>query len=390
MELTPFPFAQPPENEEEPEYADLRESARAHGVELPYGGHAWLVTRHSDVRFVLGDRRFGRAATSQPDVPRLLPEPGSEGLLQSLDPPDHRRVRGAVQGSFTARRMRRLRPRVEQIVAGLLDDIEASGEPADLVASFAVPLPVAVICEVLGVPPVDRADLARWSAALLSTSGAQPADRERAHREMLGLFDGLLSDRAARPRDDVLSTLAHAGRLTRAEAIALASDLLLAGHETTGAQLANSVFVLLRAGGLHRLGEGGAAVRRTVEELMRFVPLGAGGTRCRVAHEDVVVGGVSVRAGAAVFAVTTSANRDPAVFQCPQRLDPQRARVPHLAFGYGDHHCLGAPLARLQLQVGLDSLRVRMPRLRPAEGSGMTWRTGSLVRGPERFPVVWS
>jgi cytochrome P450 len=391
-----FPFDQPQENDEEPEFSRLRAQDPICRVRLPYAGEAWLVTRYREVRDVLGDRQFGRAATVEPDVPRLLPDPGSEGLLQSLDPPEHVRVRGVVQRAFTPRQIEWLRPRAQAVAETLIESMVGGGAPADLVGSFALPLPVAVVSELLGIPEIDRSSLRRWTTTLLSTTVAEPTKKSRTFEEMLEFFGDLVADRRRRPGgDDLLSNLVQlhdedGERLTEREVVLLCSDILLAGHETTAAQLANSVASLLRAGGLKVLSEDAGEIARAVEELLRVIPLGAGAFRCRVARADTEIAGVTIRAGEAVFAPTTSANRDSTVFNRAERMDLGRVDNPHLAFGHGQHHCLGASLARMQLQVALGLLRRRLPALALAvRPQDLVWRTGSLVRGPVELPVRW-
>jgi cytochrome P450 len=353
-----------------------------------------LATRYQDVRTVLGDPRFSRAAALERDEPRSRPEPSSGGIL-SMDPPEHTRLRKLVAKAFTMRRVEALRPRVQQIADELLDRMLEHGPPADLVEDFALPLPVTVICELLGVPYEDRNDFRRWSDAALSTTALS---REKVQEYLDNLhryMAGLVAQRRARPTDDLLGALVRArdeeDRLSEDELVRLGVGLLIAGHETTASQIPNFVYVLLtRPNEWQRLRAEPELVPRAVEELLRYIPLGAAAGFPRYATEDLELGGVLVRAGEPVLAVVASANRDESVFADADTLDLARKENPHVGFGHGVHHCLGAPLARMELQVALGSLLRRMPELRlAAPEPELRWKTGMLVRGLESFPVTW-
>ncbi|MFE6286284.1 cytochrome P450 [Streptomyces sp. NPDC057877] len=386
-----FPFPAPRQLGLEPLFAELRDREPVSRVRLPHGGEAWLVTRYADIRTVLGDPRFSRAATQHPDAPRIQPDPAGEGLLMSLDPPAHTRLRRTVAGVFTMRRVDELRPAAGRVAGELLAAMADAGPPADLVASFALPLPVTVICDLLGVPTEDRDRLRGWSDTLLSTTACTPAETASAARAMADYFTALAALRRREPTDDLLGTLVRESPLTVAEVVLLARDLLIAGHETTASQIADCAWLLLqRPDDMARLRARPELVPAAVEELLRFVPLGSGGFRARVATEEVELGGVRIRPGETVFAPTAAANRDPAVFSAPDRLDVARHPNPHLAFGHGVHHCLGAQLARMEVGVALGALLDRFPRLRLAVGeSDVEWRTGMQVRGPRTLPVRW-
>ncbi|MFH8289474.1 cytochrome P450 [Streptomyces sp. NPDC018059] len=391
-----FPFTPVERLEEEALFAALREREPICRVRLPYGGPAWLVTRYDDVRTVLSDPRFSRAATAHPDAPRLQPAPASEGLLMSLDPPEHTRPRRAVARAFTVRGAEALRPATEAIAASLLDGMASAGAPADLVRCFALPLPVRVICTLLGVPEADQPQLLRWSDALLTTADGGERAVAAATGELTEYLLALVERRRSEPSDDLLGELVRGhdagdGRLREDEMVALARDLLVAGHETTAAQIADFTYVLLHhPGHWDELCARPELMASAVEELLRYVPLGSGAFRSRIATEEVELCGVRVRPGEAVFAPTVSANRDPRVFEAPARLDLGRRRNAHLAFGFGPHHCLGAQLARMELRVAMSALVARFPGLRlAADEAGIEWRTGLQVRGPRRLPVRW-
>lgn len=394
--LRNFPFTTPAELEMEPLFARLREEEPISQVRLPHGGNAWLVTRYADVKAVLGDPRFGRAATVNDAAPRIQPDPAGEGVLMSLDPPDHTRLRRTLAGAFTRRRVEELRPATRALAEGLVDAMEAAGAPADLVTAYALPLPVAVVCDLLGVPEDARDRLRTWSDALLSTTACTPDESAAAARSMSDYFTDLIGRRRERPTDDLLSALIRIrdqeNTSPRDEELALLTrDLLVAGHETTASQIANCAYLLMRwPEAADRLRAAPELTAQAVEELLRYVPLGSGSFRARVATEAVTVCGVRIEAGETVFAPTVSANRDPEVFADPDDLVLDRSPNPHLAFGHGVHHCLGAQLARLELQVALEVLLRRAPGLRLAVcPEDLNWRTGMQIRGPQKLPVQW-
>ncbi|MEU3194614.1 cytochrome P450 [Streptomyces sp. NPDC006992] len=391
-----FPFGTPARLSMEPLFATLRETEPLSRVRLPYGGEAWLVTRYEDIRTVLGDPRFGRAGTLHERAPRIQPDPAGEGVLMSLDPPDHTRLRKTVAGVFTKRRVEELRPRTERIAHELLDAMEAAGPPADLVTSFALPLSVTVICDLLGVPREDREKLRSWSDALLSTTACTPAEMAASTEALADYFATLVRQRRQKPTDDLLGALvdicdSQEGRLEEGELVLLTRDLLIAGHETTASQIANCTYLLLQQpDGTVRPDADARMPMSAVEELLRFIPLGSGSFRARVATEEVELCGRRVRPGETVFAPTVAANWDPGVFRDPGTLDWERSPNPHLAFGHGVHHCLGAQLARMELQVALGALLDRLPGLRRAVGEAeIEWKTGMQVRGPRMLPVRW-
>lgn len=395
-----YPFGQAHALDLEPLYAHLRAEEPLSRVVLPHGGEAWLVTRFADARTVLGDPRFSRAATVGMDVPRVRPEiDANAASILNMDPPDHTRLRRLVAKAFTARRVEALRPRATELTAQLLDGLRAAGPGADLVEHVSVPLPVTIICELLGVPVDDRAIFRAGADAALSTSSRTPEQRERARADMVAYMAGLVARRREEPQDDLLSALVAAhdegDRLTTDELIGLGVGILIAGHETTMNQIGNMTFLLLtrpdRGAALRGDGpEAREAVTRGVEELLRFTPLGASAGFARIAVEDVELSGTLVHAGEAVIAATAAANRDPEQFEHPEELVLDRPTGPTLAFGFGPHHCLGAQLARMELQEAIGGLLNGFPDLRLAvPADEVPWRRGALVRGPERLPLAW-
>jgi cytochrome P450 len=390
-----YPDGQPDRLEPDPLFAELRAREPMTRVKLPYGEPAWLATRYEDIKVVLGDRRFSRAAATGRDEPRVRPHLPPPGTILNLDPPEHSRLRKLVMKAFTVRRIEEMRPRVQRIADDLVTTMLAEGSPADLVDKFALPLPVTVICELLGVPFDDRGDFRTWSDGFLSTTKYAPEVVAEYAVAMRQYMAGLIARRREVPEDDLLSALITArdehDRLSEDELLSLGQAILIAGHETTASQIPNFVYTLLdHPEQLAALRADPSLLPKAVEELMRFVPLGAGAGIPRYATEDVELGGVTVRAGEPVLAATASANRDESVYTCPAHLDLKRDEASHVGFGHGAHHCLGAPLARMELQVAVDTLLRRLPGLRVVdEDADIDWKSGLSTRGPERMMVAW-
>ncbi|MBV2357069.1 cytochrome P450 [Streptomyces sp. J2-1] len=360
-------------------------------VQMAYGEPAWLATRYADARLVLGDQRFSRAMGLEHDEPRASEARRDSGIL-SMDPPDHTRLRSLVAKAFTVRQVEKLRPQVRELTSGLLDAMEAAGAPADLVDLYALPIPVAVICRLLGVPEEDRPRFREWSDAALSTSSLTAEEFLRNRDELRAYMAKLIDGHREQPRDDLMTALIeardHGDRLSELELVDLCVGILVAGHETTATQIPNFVLTLLdHPGELQRLREKPELIGGAVEELLRFVPLGSGAGMPRYATEDVEVGGTLVRAGEPVLVAIGAANRDALRFSDAGTLDLSRTSNAHMGFGHGVHHCLGAPLARLELQEAIGALVARFPGLRVA--GDVTWKTEMLVRGPRVLPVAW-
>ncbi|MFF2807361.1 cytochrome P450 [Streptomyces sp. NPDC058000] len=373
------------------EYERVRNRPGLLKVQLAYGEPAWLVTRYAEARFVLGDQRFSRAEGARHDEPRQSEGSRNSGIL-SMDPPDHTRLRTLVAKAFTVRQVEKLRPQVKELTRELLDELEAAGPPADLVDRYALPIPVAVICRLLGVPTEDRPQFRAWSDAALSTSSLT-AEEFDANREELRAYMGKLIDQHRQdPQDDLMTALIDArdvnDRLSELELVDLCVGILVAGHETTATQIPNFVLALLdHPDQLAVLREQPELIGGAVEELLRFVPLGSGAGQPRYATEDIDVGGTLVRAGEPVLVAMGAANRDALRFDGPGKLDVRRTGTQHLGFGHGVHHCLGAPLARLELQEAISALITRFPGLHVA--GDVEWKTQMLVRGPRVLPVGW-
>jgi cytochrome P450 len=403
-DLPAFPFPGSSHRGPAPLFARLRAERPVVRVEWTGGGHAWLVTRHADIRAVLDDPRFSRAAAYAPDAPRfsgLFQAP--PGMIISLDPPDHTRLRALAEQAFSADRIAAMRPRVGELTGRLLDGLAKEGADAavDLVAGFAAPLAMTVICELLGVPEADRDRFHVWVRQFADVSG--PPERAAEGGEKLGAYiAGLVARRQAGQDadgtggDDVLAALAAArlgeDRLGFDELVGLGFTLLGAGFDSSAGQLGNVVATLL-AGHRdvwRRLGGHPEEIPAAVEELLRTVNLNGNDTSGlpRIATEDVTVGGVVIPAGDAVFVAFSSANRDEDVFPDAGRTDFRRADNPHLAFGHGIHRCLGAPLARLELSVALAELTRRFPEAALAVPEGeLRRRAGDVNHNLLALPV---
>lgn len=374
----------------------LRDEAPITRITMAHGkGWAWLVTRYEDVRTVVSDRRFSRAAGLGRDLPRMTPEPIAQSdAINLMDPPEHTRLRRLVAQGFTAGQVRRMEPRIRRIVDGLLDEMAGRGAPAEYTADVAARLPLAAICEVLAIPTADQARIRGWALALMSTAAGARCGRET-QAAMRAYFVDLAADRRRHPGDDLISALALArdgdDRLDDTELGVMAMVLALAGHDTSTYQLSNILYTLLtRPGDLALLRSRPDLLAPALEELLRFIPFRQGVGIARVALDDVELGGVTIRAGDAVHVSYLTANRDPEVFDRPDELDLTRPPATHMTFGHGAHYCPGANLARAELRIALDRLLTRFPDLRLAiPADQVPWHTGSIWRYPERLPITW-
>ncbi|MEU1815350.1 cytochrome P450 [Streptomyces roseifaciens] len=372
----------------------LREEPIAR-VKLPHGeGHAWLVTRYEDVKFVTSDPRFSRQAVLGRPITRLAPHfiPLDEAV-GFADPPEHTRLRKAVARSFTPASLERLRPRAERVAGELLDAMEREGPPADLMAHLNGPLPLAVISDLMGVPEADLPRMAHWTEVLLSAGHGREAS-DRAKADMAAYFVEMLARKGAEPGPDLASELAAAvakGDLSTEEAVAIALLIQASAAHAVRNNSSNMVYALLtHPHHLERLRREPGLLPQAIEELLRYIPhrnaVGLG----RIAMEDVEVGGVLIRAGEVVHSSYLTANRDPSVFDRPDEIDFDREHNPHLSFGHGPHFCLGSMLARLESEIILSSLIARFPDLRLAEPvEKIRWQRSALIRGPEHLPVAW-
>ena len=393
-----FPFEQRAALEPPPEFALLRAERPVQRVQMPYGGEGWLVTRYADAKFVWSDPRFSREATVNADVPRASPKLTPPGHLMAMDPPEHARLRRLVAGAFTVKAVRRWRPRTEQVVEELITAVLEKGAPVDLVDNFSLPLPVTVICELLGVPKEDRRFFQHFSQVALSTTAATLEEMLVARDELTGYLAKHIAIRRNQPEgersNDLMTDLVHArdndDRLTEAELVMMGVGLLIAGHETTANSTSNFVYTLLETGQWASLAQRPEKLNVAIEELLRYVQLGNTGSMTRIATEDVEIAGQLVRKGDGVIVAINSANRDEEVFGDAGTLDLEREHNPHVRFGYGAHHCLGAQLARMELQVGVGGLLRQFPTLRFAgSAEDVPWRVGTLVHGPRELMLSW-
>jgi cytochrome P450 len=389
-----YPFGANVAMDLHPSYREVRENEPLSRVQLPYGEAGWLVTRYDDVKLVLSDPRFSRAEATRRDQPRVTPEILPLGLLD-MDPPDHARIRRLFAQAFTSRQSEGLRPRVEQITTGLIEAMAEAGPPVDLMAAFARPLPMRVIFELFGVPYGDREAFARNVDNAISAEASE-SERNEGLRSQGEYMTGLIAQRRREPADDLLGRLILArdegDRLSEEELVFLSFSVLAAGYETTTSQIGNFTYLLLtRPGQYALLHDRQDLLPGAVEELLRFAPLVASAAIVRYAMEDVTLSGGTVAAGEAVLTFAPAANRDPAVYRDPEVLDLTRpATVSHLSFGHGAHHCVGAQLARMELQVALGALTSRLPGLHLAVSPDeVPWKPSVLARSPAKLPVAW-
>ncbi|WP_042421192.1 cytochrome P450 family protein [Streptacidiphilus anmyonensis] len=378
-------------------YAGLREQGPAHRVTGTDGRPAWLVTRYEDVRRGLADPRLSldkRHALPGNYAGMRLPAALDANLL-NMDPPDHTRIRRLVSQAFTPQRVERLRDPIRRTADALLDAFPAEGPGSvDLVAAYAAPLPIVVICDLLGVPAAERLDFRSWTDALVAPDPSRPELAKAAVGSMFAYLTALIAGKRAQPGDDLLSAMIAARdegqRLSEDELLSLAFLILFAGYENTVQLIGNAVLALLtHPGQLAALRADRSLLPAAVDELMRFDTPAPLAIR-RFPLEDVDFGDVTVPAGETVLLSIASANRDPERFPDPDRLDLDRATAGQLALGHGIHYCLGAPLARVETEIALDALLTRLPRLALAVPEPeLRWRPSMRARGLVALPVSY-
>jgi cytochrome P450 len=387
-------------------YTRLFEEGPVREAVMPDGLRVWLVTRYADAREVLASPKLSkdsrRAAPlhgeqerererqrEQENVKRTVLAEVLTSHMLNLDPPDHTRLRRLVAKEFTARRVEALRPWIEQVADGLLDEM-ARHEQVDLLGAYALPLTVTVICELFGVPTADREQFRALSNGI--AFGVDPEAMGRASEGMADYLNELVATKRANQDDALLSALIRASdedeRLTEIEVVSMAFLMLTAGFETTAQLIGNAtVSLLTNPPELAALRSDPALLPAVVEEALRYAGP-AGTTTLRFTTEPVVVGGVEIPKGEFVEVLLGGANRDPDVFKAPETFDVHRASTSHIAFGHGIHHCLGAPLARLEGQIALARLLDRFPDLTLAvEPSELRWRSSVLFHGLEKVPL---
>lgn len=392
-----WPFPRPHDGTVPPILAKLREAPPC-AVMLPAvateGRRAWLVTRHPDVRQALMDPRLS-ADELRPGAPmRFYIPPGERpSSFLRMDGAEHARLRGLITSQFTARRVRAVRPAIEELTTTLLTDLSARDRPADLHDAFSRKLPTLVIARLLGVPDADSAFFVEKTRVTISQE--DPAAAFAAYQEMTAYLGELADRRLREPQDDLISQLAvenlATGEITRDELVGIARLVLVAGHETTTNQIALNILSLLRDDRLRDtvLARGGRLIPRFLEESMRFWSISQDSI-LRLVLEDMELGGRQMHAGDAVVISIPAGNHDPAVFPEPDRIDVHRDSSEHLQWGKGPHYCLGAPLARQEMTTALTFLFRRFPTLRLAvDDPGVLFRRGTLFHGVESLPVTW-
>jgi cytochrome P450 len=393
-----YPFDMPSAIGAPPLWAELRAQCPVADIRLPSGDRALLLTRHEDVQATLADPRWERHLDPGKGAARVSAHEDG-GVFNSpnlgMSGADHTRWRRLVSKSFTAKRVNDLRPRITEIAEELLADMLAGEKPGDLTTALGFPLPVRVICELLGVPHTDWERFAHWSNLLLSTTAYTQDEISTGHAQFNEYMRDHIAAKRANPGDDLISELttisdADDGRLSSQELMYTAIGLLVAGHETTANMISKMVAMLLadRTRWESLLADR-SQIRSTVEESLRM-DANSGFGIPRFITEDVELSGVTVKAGSTVVNSMAAANRDPDDFPSPERFDLRRSPNTHLAFGAGAHSCLGQSLARTELQVTLEVLLDTTPGLDLAVPvSALERRTGLVVGGLTALPVTW-
>ncbi|MCX4782633.1 cytochrome P450 [Streptomyces sp. NBC_01264] len=377
--------------------AELREEPPS-VVRIPAGAsesrRAWLITKYPDVRQALMDPRLSADETLPGAPVRIQVDPAQKpGSFLRMDDPEHARLRGLIATEFTARRVRALRPAIQQLIDDLLDELEAHPQPADLQDIFSRKLPTLVIARLLGVPDEDSPYFVEKTR--LTIGQGDPARSYAAYTEMSEYLGVLATRKLDDPQDDLMSRLAvdhlGPGHITLDELVGIARLVLVAGHETTTNQIALNILSLLLDEKLKEevLADDGALIAQYVEEAMRYWSISQDAI-VRLAVEDFELGGVSMKKGDAVVISIPAGNHDPSAFPDPLRIDLRRDAGKHMQWGIGPHYCQGAPLARLEMELALRTLFRRFPGLRlDAEDPDSVFRTGTVFHGVRHLPVTW-
>ena len=380
-----------------PDLSAIRDSVGVQKIVAPLGLPAYLVTRYDDVKAALADPE--RFSNRKPpgwgaDSTAVTIEEDAQvnaGNLLGIDPPEHQRLRRMLTPEFTVRRMKRLEPRIVEIVDQHLDAMEQAGSPADLVASFALPIPSLVICELLGVPYEDREDFQRRSSRQLNFR-IPPIERSAEHRASREYMMNLVQRARREPGEDMLGMLVreHGTEVSDYELVGIGGLLLLAGHETTSNMLSLGTIALLqRPDQLAAVRDDPDAVGPAIEELLRYLSVVQNAIP-RITTSDVEVGGVVIPAGHLVILSLPAGNHDPDFIHAPDTFDIGRGAPGHLAFGHGVHHCLGAPLARMEMRIAFPALLRRFPHLAlDEELTDVPFRELNLIYGAESLKVRW-
>ena len=390
-----------------PTYAWMRREIPVHRRDAAGGKSIWFITPYTEVAHCLRDHsRFVkdvRRSLKPAERAQLPPNPELVNLLSNhmlnLDPPDHLRLRTLVNKAFTSAGIQRMADRIQTLAHDLLDHVQTRGQ-MDLIEEFAFPLPIIVIAELLGIPPRDRVRFRRWSAAFvtpsvnLQRSAKKYLKTRRLMEDFTSYLRPIFAERRKRPREDLISLLLAAeeagDRLSEEELFSMIILLLVAGHETAVNLIGNGVLALLQHPlQLALLLQQPERMGPALEEIVRYDgPLER--ATMRFAAEEVELAGQTIHQGDAVSLVLAAANRDPAIFEEPDRFDITRQGNRHLGFGLGIHYCLGAPLARLEGTIALTSLLTRLPGLRLAQPlTALTWGKVPILRGVEHLPLQW-
>jgi len=401
QEVPHFPFPLADHSLELPKaYTQLQATCPVARVKMPYGGEALLLTRHADVVKATNDaRRCGSILSSDGDVPRQEVAPRTrEGSLFTVTPERHNQIRRLVTQAFTVKHANEMRPGVVALTHRLIDEMVRKGPPADLYEDYAIKTPMAVICDLLGIPCEDEQLFREWARGLLSYTATSEEQQQR-WKHMVQYILPLIEQERAHPSKSVLGLLVKNREqgddvLTEQEMLSFALGLIAAGFETTSTSFTNSAFVLFqRPDLLEQLKarvDDEAAMASAIEEILRITRLGAG-VRPRIVHEEIEFSGVRVPPGEVLMLSFAAGNQDPEVFPDPEVVNFDRTPNPMLSFGRGIHACLGQQLARMEMQVLWTTLLKRLPNVRPAVApSEVPWRSNdAATTGPAHLPVVW-
>lgn len=377
------------------ELVELREE-RIVRAQLSDGTPSWLVTQYEDQRTILTDERFS-ADFTRPGYPPVSPIVAEwfkrARPLNAMDNPEHAAVRRTLASAFIVKKMNAARPHIQEIVDGLIDNLLAGEKPVDLMKVFALKVPSIVVCEMLGVSYEDHDEFVA-TAHVLHDPQATIEEARTAINFLLGYLSRVIEQRMDDPGDDLLGRLItdqyKPGRYTLEQTAGIAFQLLIAGHDTTANMIATgTALLLMHPDQLDLVRKGIAPMDSVVDELLRYVTPAHTGSR-RVAIEDVEIGGQVIRAGEGVVLPTVLTNREPGVFENPDKFDVMRSARHHMSFGYGIHQCLGAPLARIELQIAYKTLFDRIPSLKLVDDpKSLKFKRDGIIYGVEKLLVTW-
>ncbi len=376
-----------------PEFASIRDEQPVSQFRTPRGDLAWLVTRYDDIRAVLADRRFSSDPRS-PGFPSYLTGdvPPPPGFFMQADAPDHGRLRRLVTKEFLAKHVTLMRPKMQSIVQGLLDELSKMKPPVDLVQAFALPVASTIICDLMGVPYEDHVFFQTRTDAILSQART-PEESEHAAIELMGYFDRVITEKEQTPSDgDLLSRMLHHsdGEMTHGEGVGIAALLLLAGYDTMAQIIGLGTLTLLQHPEQRKLlDETPSLASNLADELVRYLSVNHVGLP-RAATEDVEIGGQQIKAGDGVLVMLNSGNRDKAIFDNPDAFDIHRDAKNHVGFGHGLHKCIGANFARAELEIVFPALFSALPSLALAAPiEELPFRHEMVLYGLHKLPVTW-